>query len=45
MEISNNKTKEKYITIDNENIEVVNEFQYLGSIVTYDININVEINH
>jgi hypothetical protein len=45
MEVSNNKTKEKHIIIDNENIDIVNEFQYLGSIVTCVKKINVEINH
>jgi hypothetical protein len=45
MEVSNNKTKEKHIITDNINIDQVNEFQYLGSIVTCDNNINVEINH
>jgi glutamyl-tRNA reductase len=45
MEVSNSKTKQKYITIYKKNIEKVNEFLYLGSIVTCDKNINVEINH
>jgi hypothetical protein len=45
MEVSNNKTKEQYIIIDNKKVGKVNEFQYLGSIVTCDNNINVEINH
>jgi hypothetical protein len=29
----------------NKNIEIINEFQYIGSIVMCDNNINVEINH
>jgi hypothetical protein len=44
MKVSNKETKEKHIIID-KNIEKLNEFQYLGSIVTCDNNINVEINH
>jgi hypothetical protein len=43
MKVSNKKTKEKHITINNKNIEKVNEFQYLGFIVTCDS--NVGINH
>jgi hypothetical protein len=45
MEVISNKTNEKHIIIDNRKIEKVSEFQYLGSIVTCDNNINVEINH
>jgi hypothetical protein len=45
MGVSSNKTKEKHIIIDNKMIEKVSEFQYLGSIVTCDNNIDVEINH
>jgi hypothetical protein len=45
MEVSNNKTNEKHVIIDNINTDKVNEFQYLGSIVACDKNINVEINH
>jgi hypothetical protein len=45
MEVSDNKTKEKFIIIDNRNTEKVNEFQYLRPIAAFDNNINVEINH
>jgi hypothetical protein len=45
MEVSNQNTVEQYITIDNERTEKVKEFQYLGSIVTCDNNMNMEINH
>jgi hypothetical protein len=45
MDVSSNKTKEKHIIIDNKETEKVSEFQCLGSIVTCDNNINVEINH
>jgi hypothetical protein len=45
MEVSDPKTVEQYITTDNERIEKVKEFQYIGSIVTCDNNMNMEINH
>jgi hypothetical protein len=45
MGVSNKNTKEKHIVTDNKNTEKVNEFQYPGSTVTFNNNINVEINH
>jgi hypothetical protein len=45
MEVSNNKTKKKHLIIDIKNVEKVYKLQYVGSTVTCDNNINVEINH
>jgi hypothetical protein len=38
-------TKEKYIRINNRDIETVNKLKYLGSIITNNNNITSEINH
>jgi len=38
-------TKEKYISVNNRNIERVNQFKYLGTISTDNNNITSEINH
>jgi hypothetical protein len=37
--------KEENNTIDNKNVEILNQFQYFLSIVTCDNNTNVEIYH
>jgi hypothetical protein len=37
-------TKEKYIRINNRDIERANQFKYLGSIITNN-NITSEVNH
>jgi len=38
-------TNEKYIRINNTDIEKVNQFKYLGSIITNNSNITSEINY
>jgi hypothetical protein len=47
MGFSNNKTNKRHIAcmIDNKDVAIVNQFKYLGSVVTCDSNINVKINH
>ena len=38
-------TSEKYIRINNTDIEKVNQFKYLGSIITNNSNITSDLNH
>jgi len=38
-------TKEKYISINNRDIVRVNQFKYLGTIITNNNNMTLEINH
>jgi hypothetical protein len=45
METTCKPTKEKYIRINNRDIERVNQFKYLGSIITNNNNIMLEISH
>jgi hypothetical protein len=45
METTCKTNKEKYIRINNSDIERVNQFKYLGSIVTNNSNISSEISH
>jgi hypothetical protein len=45
METTCKPNKEKYIRTNNSDIERVNQFKYLGSIITNDNNISSEISH
>jgi hypothetical protein len=45
MELSNSPTREKYIIINNHNIEKIMEFKYLGSLISNNNSITVWINH
>jgi hypothetical protein len=38
MELSNSPTREKYIVINNHNIEKMMEFKYLGSLISNNNN-------
>jgi hypothetical protein len=45
METTCKPNKEKYIRINNSDIERINKFKYLGSIITNNNNISSEISH
>jgi hypothetical protein len=46
VELSNSSTREKFIIINNNNIEKLEKFKYLGSRISNNTNsITVEINH
>jgi hypothetical protein len=46
MELANRPIREKYVIINNHNIEKIMKFKYLGSLISYNNNsIIVEINH
>jgi hypothetical protein len=45
MEITAKETKNKYLYVGNYRFEKVTEFKYLGAIVSYDNNLDIEIHH
>jgi sorting nexin-29 len=45
MEITTKPTKNKYLNVGNYRFEKVTEFKYLGTIIFYDNNLDIEIHH
>jgi hypothetical protein len=45
MEITAKPTKNKYLNVGNYRFEKVTEFKYLGTMISYDNNLDVEIHH
>jgi hypothetical protein len=45
MEITDKPTKNKYLNVGNNRFEKVTEFKYLRIMISYDINLDIEIHH